>query len=325
MIGAGPAGLHAAFYAAFRGLRVEVIEAAEEPGGQLSALYPDKHIYDWPGLPGVRAAQAVDRLVRQLRGLPVTLRCSQVARELRPWAGGGNGSGWEVVTDDRVYAADAVVVAAGLGTLLPREPTLPGAGEHPDLRTGWRSLLEAPPQPVLVVGGVPQASRAALALARAGHQVTLTHRRAGFRGQPEDLRALEMGEPGLRVLAPATLATLTPQGAELDWRGERLSVEAPTVVFCGGVLPDLTPVQGWPLGWEGEYVPDGPGGATCLPGVFVAGDVARSSGEFKLLSVALAQAALAANHAVHHVRPDLRARPGHSSERAGPEGTEAGV
>lgn len=315
VVGGGPAGLYAAFYAGWRGLSVRVLEARNEVGGQLTALYPDKVVYDAPGSPQVRAAELVRSLEAQLAPLEVDLRLGEVARTLEPDEAGG----WRVGTDQGTYPAGTVILAAGLGALLPREVRVAGAPTHPDVRTDLPDPARLTGRRVLVVGGVPQATRAALDLAGAGADVTLTHRRAGFRGDPGSLAALdELRETGqLRVLAPAVLETLTPTGAALSLGGERLSVQADTVLVLNGYLPDLSPLQGWPLAWDGEYVPDGPGGQTTLPGVYVVGDLAESGGDFKLLSLAFAQAALAANHAAHHVRPGLKVRPGHSSERGG--------
>lgn len=314
VIGAGPAGLHAAFYAAWRGLNVTVLDARHEPGGQLTALYPDRRVYDVPGLPATPAADVIAGLVRQLDGLPVQLRPGTLARTLEP-----DGDGWRVGTTGadgpRTFRTGAVILAAGLGALLPREARVPGT--HPDVRTDVPDPARLAGRRVLIVGGVPQATRAALELAQAGAQVTLTHRRAGFRGSPAELDALnEAGRSGqLTVLAPAVLLNVTPTGAALTVDGQPRDVPADTVLILNGYLPDLSPLQSWPLQWQGEYVPDGPGGRTALPGVFVVGDLAASGQDFKLISVGLAQAAVAANHAAHHVRPDLRVRPGHSSEK----------
>ncbi|GAA5531645.1 NAD(P)/FAD-dependent oxidoreductase [Deinococcus aluminii] len=315
VIGGGPAGLHAAFYAAWRGLSVRVLEARGELGGQLMALYPDKVIYDAPGVPQVRAADLVAALLAQLEPLNVDLRTGEVARMLDP----DGEDGWVVGTDRERYAAGAVILAAGMGALLPREVRAPGAEAHPDVRTDLPDPAGLAGRQVLVVGGVPQATRAALELAEAGATVTLTHRRAGFRGDPLALSRLETERQAgrVRVLAPAVLARLTPDGAELTVGGETVEVQADTVLVLNGYLPDLSPLLGWPLDWNGEYVPDGPGGQTALPGVYVIGDLARSGGDFKLLSLAFAQAAITANHAAHHVRPELKVRPGHSSERGG--------
>ncbi|MFC4636893.1 NAD(P)/FAD-dependent oxidoreductase [Deinococcus hohokamensis] len=313
VVGGGPAGLHAAFYAAWRGLRVLLLEARPELGGQAQALYPDKAVYDVPGLPRQNASALIGALVAQLAGLPVEVRTGTVARTLRP-----AGKGWQVEAEDgRLFSAGSVILAAGLGALRPREARVPGAEAHPDVRTELPEPASLAGRPVLVVGGVPQATRAALELAQAGARVTLTHRRAGFRGRLSELEALDQAQQRgqLQVLAPATLDRLSAEGAALTVDGAAHQVPAETVLLLGGYLPDLGPVLDWPLDWDGEYVPDGPGGQTALPGVFVAGDVARSGGDFKLISVAFAQAAVAANHAVHHVRPDLKVRPGHSSEK----------
>ena len=319
VIGGGPAGLHAAFYAGWRGLSVRLLEARGEVGGQLSALYPDKRVYDVPGLPGTRAAEVVAHLVAQLDGLNADIRLNELARTLTP-----HEHGWQVSTENHTFTAGAVILAAGLGALRPREARMPGSQQHPDVRRDvpdfdlpqgerWKNRR------VLVIGGVPQATRAARELAERGARVTLTHRRSGFRGEPETLSWLERAstEGGVDVLAPAEVLRLLPNGAELSVGGQTCQIPADTVFALGGYLPDLSPVLAWPLNWQGEYVPDGPGGRTALEGVYVVGDLALSGGDFKLISLAFSQSALAANHAAAFVRPELKARPGHSSEKRG--------
>lgn len=312
VIGAGPAGLHAAFYAGWRGLSVRVLEARGEAGGQLSALYPEKRVYDVPGLPGARASDVVQHLRRQLEGLDVTLNVNSVARTLERAE-----NGWRVGTGRDTFTAGAVILAAGLGALLPRAARVPGADSHPDVRTDLPDPAGLGGRRVLIVGGVPQAARAALELLEAGAAVTLTHSRALFRGDPVSLSQLDTARATgrLEILAPARLLTLTPQGAELEVDGETRGIEADTALVLGGYLPDLSSIQSWPLDWRGEYVPDDSGGRTALEGVYVVGDLAGSGGDFKLISLAFAQAAVAANHAAHQVRPELRVRPGHSSEK----------
>lgn len=315
IIGAGPVGLHTAFYAGLRGLSVRILEAQAEIGGQLSALYPDKLVYDWPGLPSVRAAEIVDALVAQLAPFSPDIRLSEVAQQLTPTP-----SGFTVTTQRGQYPAHAVIMAAGLGALLPREVQL--SGWHPDVRTLSPLPQTLSGQRVLIVGGVPQAVQTALKLAASGAQVTLTHRRALFRGSPAQLEQLEQQRQAghLRVHAPAELTRLDETGAwlsrgELDGENGPQHIAADTVIVLNGHLPDLRPLQSWPLEWQGDYIPSDAAQCTVLPGVFAAGDVSLAGGDFKLLSVGLAQAALAANHAVHFVRPAEKARPGHSSDR----------
>ncbi|AZI43745.1 NAD(P)/FAD-dependent oxidoreductase [Deinococcus psychrotolerans] len=310
MIGAGPVGLHAAFYAGLRGLSVRLLEAQPEIGGQLSALYPDKVVYDWPGLPAIRAAEIVAALAAQLAPFNPEFRFGEVAQQLTQTP-----QGWTVTTQKDSYPARALIVAAGLGALLPRGVQL--SGVHPDVRTLPPDPQTLEGQRVLIVGGVPQAVEAALKLSASGARVSLTHRRALFRGSPAQLAQLQsLRESGqLHIYAPAELSRLDATGAWLDRGDEPQHVAAATVVVLNGHLPELTPLQSWPLGWQGEYIPADAAQRTVLPGVFVAGDLSLAGGDFKLLSVGLAQAALAANHAVHFVRPDQKAKPGHSSDR----------
>ncbi len=298
IVGGGPAGLYAAFYAALRGLSVRILEARPELGGQLSALYPDRKVYDVPAAPAAYAGEVVDSLVRQLAAFDIDIRLGEVARVLEP---GGNS--WTVGTDQDRYPAGAVILAAGLGALLPR---LAGT---PEVHTDWPTPELQLPRTAWVQGGVPQATRAALELAEQGTRVTLSHRRALFRGTPGQLTRLEelrqSGQVEVRAPAEADFS----MSAEASWH-------------LGGYLPDLSPVLGWPLGWQGEYVPAQASGQTCLPGVYVAGDLSLAGGDFKLISVGFAQAAMCANHAAHFLKPGLKVRPGHSSDRRLPDTSE---
>ncbi|MGI8747895.1 MAG: NAD(P)/FAD-dependent oxidoreductase [Deinococcus sp.] len=297
MVGGGPAGLYAAFYAGLRGLSVRLLEARPEPGGQLMALYPERLVYDVPAAPATPAAEIVGRLLSQLEPLGTDIRLGELALSLE-----ADGDGWTGGGRHGRYRAGAVIVAAGLGALLPRQDDWPS--------------LDAPPaagQHLWVQGGVPQATRAALELRAAGARVTLSHSRALLRGTPAQLTELEglRREGRIELVAPAP-AGFTPTPAPDQ------------VLRLGGYRPNLSPLKGWPLGWQGEYVAAGANGSTRLPGVYVAGDVvaydANGDGRpgFRLISLAFAQAALCANHAARHVRPELRLRPGHSSEHAPP-------
>jgi len=324
VVGAGPAGLHAAFYAGLRGLSVRLIDAQPEIGGQLSALYPDKLVYDLPGSPSARAADIVAALRSQLAPFGPDYRLNELAQTLTRTAlsqtdPNQSGEGWTVTTDRASYPARAVIVAAGLGALLPREVRL--GGEHPDVRTVLAEPSAFGGRTVLIVGGVPQAVRAALDLTAAGARVTLTHRRALFRGSPAQLAQLEALRQAdrLTVYAPAELERLDNAGAWLCIGNDLRHITADSVYVANGHLPDLSALQSWPLGWQGEYIPADTAQMTRLPGVFAAGDVSLSGGDFKLLSVGLAQAALAANFAAHHIDPALKARPGHSSDRRLPQ------
>ncbi|PYE49887.1 NAD(P)/FAD-dependent oxidoreductase [Deinococcus yavapaiensis] len=283
IVGGGPVGLYAAFYVALRGLTVRIVEARPELGGQLAALYPEKFVYDAPGFPAVRAADLVEKLVKQLSRFDPAVELQSVATKLERSEGA-----WTVTTNVASYTASAVILSAGIGALRPRNDEVP---------TDVTSLAG---KRVLVFGGVPQAATLALALHDAGAHVLLGHRRALFRGTPEQLAALSK----LDVRAPSDLADLGAFDATF---------------VLNGYLPDLSPLSSWNLAWTGEYVVADASGATNLPGVFVAGDLSSNGGDLKLLAAGFAQGGVAANHAVHFVRPDLNVKPGHSSDKKLPD------
>ena len=312
VVGGGPVGLYAAYCAGLRGLSARVVEARPEIGGQLSALYPEKFIYDAPGFSQVRAGQLVQDLSGQLARFSPIWQLGELAGGLKRLGGR-----WQVTTDRGAYTAGAVILAAGIGALRTRGVSISGAEAFPDLRTEFVDARSLSGQDVLVFGGVPQATRAALALQAGGARVTLAHRRAGFRGTPEQLERLadlrDRGE--IQVLAPAELGRFMPGGAELIINGEPRFVGLDAAYVLNGYLPDLAPLEPWGLTWRGEYVVAGGGQTTNLPGVFVAGDLSSSGGDLKLLAQGFAEAAVAANHAAHFVRPELKVRPGHSSDK----------
>jgi len=311
IIGAGPAGLYAAFYVGLRGLTTRVIDARPEPGGQLIALYPEKFVYDAPGFPRIRAAELARRLTAQLATFEPRYALGETATALTC-----ERDVWTVGTDRGTYEAAAVIVTAGIGALLPRAVTTPGAREFASVLSDVTRLDDWKGKRVLVYGGVPQATRAALALHDGGAQVLLAHRRALFRGTPEELSRLAgLREGALEVLAPAELSRFTPRGAVLRSGETERHEPLDAAYVLNGYLPDLTPLASWGLEWQGEYISAHAGQGTNLPGVFVAGDVASGHGDMKLIAAGFAEAAVAANHAVHFVRPDLKVRPGHSSDR----------
>src|SRR5580704_8272758 len=177
IVGAGPVGLYGAYYAGFRGLSVAVIDSLPEVGGQVSALYPEKHIYDVAGLPGVRAQALIDNLVQQAAEFaPAYLLEEQALTMVRA------GDRIVVRTDlERTVRARAVIITGGIGTFSPR----PLAGGSDYL---GRGLCYFVPQldvmrglDVVVVGGGDSAVDWALALEGVARAVTLVHRRRTFR------------------------------------------------------------------------------------------------------------------------------------------------
>lgn len=313
VIGAGPAGLFAAYYAGFRGLSVAVVDVLPEPGGQVTAMYPEKMILDVAGFPAVKGRDLVANLVAQaapfapeyLLGVRAEKLSHRDGRPVLGLAGGGQ------------LACGAVIITGGLGSFTPRPlpvaESFVGAG-----------LVYFVPQPaeladrdVLIVGGGDSAFDWALALQPLARSVTLVHRRERFRAHASTVaRVLRLP---VRVVVNAEVTKLygdeTVTGAEITVRGgaaETLPID--TVVAALGFTADLGPLAEWGLGLDRRHILVDSAMATNLPRVFAAGDITEYPGKVRLIATGFGEAATAVNNAAVAIDPAAHLFPGHSSD-----------
>ncbi|MEU4778885.1 NAD(P)/FAD-dependent oxidoreductase [Micromonospora sp. NPDC023633] len=313
VIGAGPAGLFAAYYAGFRGLSVAVVDALPEPGGQITAMYPEKLIHDVAGFPAVKGRDLVANLVAQaapfdpcyLLGIRVEKLSYADERPVLGLAGG------------QQLRCGAVVVTGGLGSFTPRP--LPVA-EH----FAGAGIVYFVPQPteladrdVLIVGGGDSAFDWASTLQPLARSVTVVHRREKFRAHAATV-ARVLGLP-VRVIVNAEVTRLhgdgAVTGAEITVRGgaaELLPVD--TVVAALGFTADLGPLAEWGLRLDRRHIVVDSAMATNLPRVFAAGDITEYPGKVRLIATGFGEAATAVNNAAVAIDPSAHLFPGHSSD-----------
>ncbi|RKF28163.1 NAD(P)/FAD-dependent oxidoreductase [Micromonospora globbae] len=313
VIGAGPAGLFAAYYAGFRGLSVAVVDALPEPGGQVTAMYPEKLILDVAGFPSIKGRDLVANLVAQAAPFDPCYLLGTRAETLsyaddRPVLGLAGGAR---------LRCGAVIVTGGLGSFTPRP--LPVA-EH---FTG-AGIVYFVPQPaelagrdVLIVGGGDSAFDWALTLQPLARSVTLVHRREKFRAHAATV-ARVLALP-VRVVVNAEVTRLHADGtvsaAEITVRGgaaETLPVD--TVVAALGFTADLGPLAGWGLRLDRRHIVVDSTMATNLPRVFAAGDITEYPGKVRLIATGFGEAATAVNNAAVAIDPAAHLFPGHSSD-----------
>lgn len=315
IIGAGPAGLYGAYYAGFRGFSVAVLDSLPEPGGQVSALYPEKLIYDVAGLPAIKGQDLVDDLVEQAASADPAYLLGHRAEDLQ-------------VKDDHiavtthrglVVEARTVLITGGIGTFTPRP--LPDAEdfEKNGLMYFVPKLDVLAGLDVLIVGGGDSAFDWALSLEPIARSVTLIHRRERFRAHEGTVEKVRSSS--VRVLIPYEVARLHGderiEGAEIfcnadDGVRERLDVQA--VVAALGFKADLGPFTRWGLEQHKRHIVVDQAMRTNLHGVFAAGDIVEYEGKVKLISVGFGEAATAVNNAAVVINPDAHVFPGHSSD-----------
>jgi thioredoxin reductase len=312
VIGAGPTGLFATYYAGFRGLRVAIVDSLPELGGQITAMYPEKQILDVAGFPTIKGRDLVEGLVVQAATADPAYFLDRTATTLRE----DDDSVTVGLDDGTEIRAKAVLITAGIGKFSPRP--LP-AGE------GWlgRGLEFFVPsfapyagRDVVIVGGGDSAFDWALHLEPVAQSVTLVHRREAFRAHARTVDAVRASS--VEIVTRAEVSALHGNSllemVEITVDGEASTRPAQAVVAALGFIADLGPLQKWGIEVEKRHVVVDPSMRTNLPRVFAAGDVTEYPGKVRLIAVGFGEAATAVNNAAVVIDPSAHVFPGHSSE-----------
>lgn len=327
IIGAGPTGLFGAFYAGMRELRCKVIDALPQAGGQVTALYPEKVIYDSPGFPAILGKALVENLVKQTTQWETVMALGERAETLvrEPLPGGQpDGSCWVIGTDKAKHYSRTVVIAAGIGAFEPTRLKNESVNRFEDRGVHYmvRDLEAFADRRVLIVGGGDSAVDWALALEPIASQVTLVHRREGFRAHDSSVNALKESSVEVRVfyeLREVEGDGHVERAVIFDNRtNEDTTIEVDDVILALGFKADLGPIRGWGLETIGRrYIKVNGKMETNLSGVYAAGDVALQEelDPLNLIVVGYAQATVAVNYAYTVIKPGGKVFPGHSSER----------
>ncbi|MFG2276125.1 NAD(P)/FAD-dependent oxidoreductase [Streptomyces chartreusis] len=316
IVGAGPAGLFAAYYGGFRGLRVAVVDSLPQPGGQVMAMYPEKPIYDIAGFPSVRGRDLIDGLMRQAAPFEPLYLLGQQATELHR---SDDGSLTLATSAGERVTCRAVILTAGVGTFTPRQ--LPAGNSYED-----RGLMYFVPRPqdladqdVVIVGGGDSAVDWALLLDGVARSVTLVHRRARFRAHEHSVAQM-MASPSIEVLTDHEIVeasgTHTLEHVRVaDKQGNERSLKCQSMVAALGFVADLGPLAEWGVELRDRHILVDTTMATNLPGVFAAGDVTEYPGKVRLIAVGFGEAATAVNNAMRLINPEASIFPGHSTDR----------
>ncbi|GAB2926816.1 NAD(P)/FAD-dependent oxidoreductase [Micromonospora polyrhachis] len=313
IIGAGPAGLFAAYYAGFRGLSVTVVDALPEAGGQVTAMYPEKVIFDVAGFPSIKGRDLVANLVAQAAPFAPEYLLGIRAEHLSYLADR------PVVTlsDGARLHCGSVLITGGLGSFTPRP--LPAASHFTGdgLVFFVPHLADLAGQDVLIVGGGDSAFDWALALQPLARSVTLVHRRDRFRAHAATVARVR--QLPVRIVVNAEVTKVHGDGAivGVDLRvkgGDAQTVPVDTLVAALGFTADLGPLADWGLTLDRRHILVDSTMATNLPRIFAAGDITEYPGKVRLIATGFGEAATAVNNAAVVIDPAAHLFPGHSSD-----------
>ncbi len=321
IIGGGPTGLFAAFYAGLRGVSCRVVDALPQLGGQLMALYPEKYIFDVGGLPRILAKDLVTNMIEQGTQFdPEVILGSEVLElnrrddliVLRTRSG-------ELLTR-------TVVITAGKGALNPRVLECPGWDDLFDAAAGIHTHVRQPEdfrgRRVLIVGGGDSAVDWVLGLHGIASEVTIIHRRDQFRAHRatvEEMRKLA-ADGKVTILTPYEVDSIQGSGGCVsavtvfhNETKDRTQIPVDSIIALLGFKPDLGPIGNWGLELERNTIKVTSLMETNVEGVYAAGDVVKYPGKLELIATGYGEAAIAVNNAVHYLNPKARVNPGHST------------
>ncbi len=320
IVGAGPVGLFGAYYAGVRGLRTAVVDSLSQVGGQVTAMYPEKQIYDIAGFPAVSGRDLIRGLVAQAAQQKPEYLLGQEAQLLErvPRADAPDELVIRTSIGTEVHCS-AVVITGGIGTFTPRP--LP-AGEDflgRGLDYFVPSAADYAGKDVVIVGGGDSAIDWAIMLEPIASHVTLVHRREAFRAHAASVAKVR--ETSVEILTNAQVTGLEG-GDQVEKATITVKDRAPHTLTCQrvvaalGFTANLGPLREWGLALhDNRHLVVDSAMRTNLPGVYAAGDITDYDGKVRLIAVGFGEVATAVNNAAVHIDPGAQLFPGHSTDQ----------
>jgi thioredoxin reductase (NADPH) len=313
IIGAGPCGLFAVFELGLLDMKTHVVDILDKLGGQCAELYPEKPIYDIPGIPMVTGQGLTDALMEQIKPFNPTFHLSEMIQSVEKIGD----PLFRVTTDaGKVFEAKVVVIAAGGGSFQPKRPPVPGieAYEGTSVFYAVRKMEQFRDKELLIVGGGDSALDWTLNLHPLAKRITLLHRRDDFRAAPHSVEQMrKLVAEGKMDLKIGQVTALEGENGVLKGAQIKGADNAMSAISCDTILPffgltmKIGPVAEWGVKLENNLIPvDTEAFETNVPGLFAIGDINTYPGKLKLILSGFHEGALMAQKASRYVFPDKR-------------------
>jgi thioredoxin reductase (NADPH) len=313
IIGAGPCGLFAVFELGLLDMKTHVVDILDKIGGQCAELYPEKPIYDIPGIPMVTGQGLTEALMEQIKPFNPTFHLSEMIQSVEKIGD----PLFRVTTDaGKVFETKVVVIAAGGGSFQPKRPPVPGieAYEGTSVFYAVRKMEQFRDKELLIVGGGDSALDWTLNLHPLAKRITLLHRRDDFRAAPHSVeqmrRLVAEGKMDLKI---GQVTALEGENGVLKGAQIKGADNAMSAISCDTILPffgltmKIGPVAEWGVKLENNLIPVGTETfETNVPGMFAIGDINTYPGKLKLILSGFHEGALMAQKASRYVFPDKR-------------------
>lgn len=317
IIGGGPVGLFAAFYAGLRGMQVKIIESLSELGGQPAILYPEKVIYDIPAIPAVTGAELTDNLIKQLSRFQDRLNVC-LKEEVQSFE--KTEEGFTIRTQKAQHQTKAIIIACGNGAFAPKTLGLEGEEEFADDNIFYNvhKLDQFAGKKVVICGGGDSALDWALALYGLAESVTLVHRREAFRAHEHSVELLKAS--GVRILTPYIPKALHGENGRAEQlviqkvkEEEEITLDMDALIVSYGFSTSNKNLKNWNLDFKQTSINVDNHFETSQKGIFAIGDAAQYDGKVDLIATGFGEAPMAVNQAINQIYPDRDNRVVHST------------
>jgi len=303
IVGGGPVGLFAAFYAHLRQAKVQIIDSLPQLGGQPAILYPEKQILDVPGFPNLTGEELTNRLLEQLKGFDTPAHLNETVLEIEK-----ENDVFKITTTKGIHSSKAVIIAMGGGAFKPRPLELEGVENYENIHYHVSNIQQYARKKVTILGGGDSAVDWALAFEKIA-PTTLVHRRDNFRALEHSVQALQ--ESSVTIKTPFIPSQLVGDGQIKSDESETIEVDHLFVNY--GFKSSVGNLKNWGLDLNRHKIIVNSKQESSQSGIYAIGDCCYYEGKIDLIATGLGEAPTAVNNAINYIDPEQKIQPKHST------------
>lgn len=314
IVGGGPAGLFTAFYAGMRQASVKIIESLPQLGGQLSALYPDKYVYDVAGFPKIKGGDLVERLTEQMSQFDNEVCLSEEVLEVTK-----DEDIFTIKTNRQTHYSKTIIITAGNGAFKPRTMKLDNEDQFKgkNLHYSIENINDFKDRDVAVFGGGDSAVDWALMLENIASNVSIVHRRGRFRAHDYTVKLLK--DSSVNILTPYNPIEIAGEN-EIEnimlkhtKEEQVVDLQADDYIVNYGFISNLGPINDWGLEIINSAIQVNSKAETNIPGIYAIGDISTYEGKVKLMATGFGEAPIAVSNAIVYMDPKASLHTAHST------------
>ena len=312
IVGGGPVGLFAVFYAHLRQAKVQIIDSLPQLGGQPAILYPEKKILDVPGFPNLTGEELTNRLLKQVNSFDTPIFLNETVLDII-----NNGDHFSIETNKGSHLSKTVIIAMGGGAFTPRPLELDGVDTYQNIHYHVSNIQQYAGQKVTILGGGDSAVDWALAFEKIA-PTTLVHRRDNFRALEHSVQALQ--ESSVTIKTPFVPSQLLGDGQTLDKleitkvkSDDTESIELDHLFVNYGFKSSVGNLKKWGLDLNRHKIIVNSKQESSQAGIYAIGDCCYYEGKIDLIATGLGEAPTAVNNAINYIYPEQKVQPKHST------------